>query len=169
MNTLIVYETMWGNTELIARAIGAELSSTVTVDIVDSDSAPPSIEGFDLLVVGAPTHAFSLSRPATRQEAASERNAPHVPVSGVREWLQTLSRTENAVTAVAFDTRVDTPRLPGSAAKVIRRELRSLGFETSQKAKTFRVHGYEGPLVDGEPARAAAWIRSIASARESNR
>jgi len=29
------------------------------------------------------------------------------------------------------------------------------------KAKSFRVHGYEGPLVDGELGRAVEWARSI--------
>lgn len=169
MSALIVYETLWGNTEQIARAIGTELGATMGVEIVDSDSAPASIAGIGLLVVGAPTHAFSLSRPSTRNEAGSNRNAPNVPRQGIREWLQILARTETAIPAVAFDTRVDTPRLPGSAAKVIRRELRSLGFETSEKAKTFRVHGYEGPLLDGESSRAAAWIHSVASAQELNR
>jgi hypothetical protein len=65
------------------------------------------------------------------------------------------------VRAVAFDTRVNTPRLPGSAAKAARHELRSLGFDVGTKAKTFRVHGYEGPLIDGELERAAKWARAL--------
>lgn len=168
MRALIVYESLWGNTEQIARAIGKELEATLTVEVVDSDSAPASVDGVDLLVVGAPTHAFSLSRPATREEARTARNAPHVPTNGIREWLHTLSRTDAAITAVAFDTRVDTPRLPGSAAKAIRHELRSLGFDTAAKSKSFRVHGYEGPLIDGETDRAVAWIRSVTSPEKTH-
>jgi hypothetical protein len=58
---------------------------------------------------------------------------------------------------VTFDTKVDTPRLPGSAAKAARHELRSKGFDVTTTSETFRVHGYDGPLVDGEVDRAQAW------------
>jgi len=51
---------------------------------------------------------------------------------------------------------------PRSAAKAARHELRSLGFDTSATARTFRVHGYEGPLLDGELDRARAWAGEIA-------
>lgn len=158
MRALVVYESLWGNTEQVARAIAAELSETMQVEIVDSDSAPTSVDGVELVVVGAPTHAFSMSRPATRDEARSKHGAPHVPTRGIREWLGDLQKPQTPVTALAFDTRVDRPRLPGSAAKAIRSELRSLGCATPIKAETFRVHGYSGPLLDGEIERAAHWI-----------
>jgi hypothetical protein len=133
----------------------------MTVEVVDSDAAPDAVEGVDLLVVGGPTHAFSMTRKSTREQAGSQQHAPHVPTRGIREWRDTLHRAATPIRAVAFDTRVDAPRLPGSAAKAIRHELRSLGFETEVAARTFRVHGYEGPLVDGELSRAAEWIRSV--------
>jgi hypothetical protein len=65
------------------------------------------------------------------------------------------------VPSVAFDTRVDRPRLPGSAAKAAKHELRSLGFDTSVMQRTFRVHGYEGPLLDGELDGARSWADDI--------
>jgi hypothetical protein len=169
MRALVIYESLWGNTEQIAREIATELESTMTVETADSDSAPASVDGFDLLVVGAPTHAFSMSRPSTRQQAGDQRNAPHVPARGIREWLGTLNRPNTAITAIAFDTRVNKPRLPGSAAKAIRQELRSLGFSTPVKAETFRVNDYEGPLIDGELTRAAAWIRRAVAGKGESR
>ena len=66
MRALVVYESLWGNTEALARAIADTLSSRGTIDVFDSDAAPSSTDGYDLVVVGAPTHAFSMSRPATR-------------------------------------------------------------------------------------------------------
>ncbi|GAB3034530.1 hypothetical protein GCM10027052_10380 [Parafrigoribacterium mesophilum] len=59
MRALIVYESLWGNTEKVARAVAAELSATTQVDVVDVDSAPDTAERYDMLVVGGPTHAFS--------------------------------------------------------------------------------------------------------------
>lgn len=164
MRALVVYESLWGNTEKVARAIAVELSATMQVDVVDVDSAPNSVDGYDLLAVGGPTHAFSMSRAATRQSAVSQNRAPFAPQRGLREWLNGLTPTKTQTMAVAFDTRVDAPRLPGSAAKAAKQELRSLGFDTVLKQKTFHVHGYEGPLVDGELEKAAQWGREVASA-----
>ncbi|MET0844314.1 MAG: flavodoxin domain-containing protein [Mycetocola sp.] len=161
MRALVIFETLWGNTEQVARAIAARLGSVGSVDVTDSDNAPTTVDGYDLLVVGGPTHAFSMTRASTRAEAATAHAAPFAPVRGIREWLDEVERPAGPIPAVAFDTRVDKPRLPGSAAKAARHELRSLGFETALKQKTFRVHGYEGPLLDGELERAAAWADEI--------
>lgn len=161
MRALVIYESLWGNTEKVTRAIATRLSTGATVDVVNSDAAPVSVEGYDLIVVGGPTHAFSMSRAATRADAVKSHNAPHEPVRGIREWLNELERPGTKIPAATFDTRVDKPRLPGSAAKAAKHELRSLGFETSIKQETFRVHGYEGPLLDGELERAAVWADEI--------
>ena len=161
MRALVVYESLWGNTEKVARTIGARLAPGADVEVLDSDAAPVSVEGYGLLVVGGPTHAFSMSRAATRADAVTSHAAPHEPARGIREWLSQLERSSDGIPAAAFDTRVDKPRLPGSAAKAARHELRSLGFNTSLKQQTFRVHGYEGPLLDGETERAALWADTV--------
>lgn len=164
MRALVVYESIWGNTEKVARAIAEALQPGMSVDVVNAADAPASVEGYDLLAVGGPTHAFSMSRPATRETAVQQQGAPSLVTRGIREWLHDLAPVTAPVRAVAFDTRVDSPRLPGSAAKAARGELRSLGFEVPAKAMTFRVHGYEGPLLDGELDRAAAWARETVAA-----
>ncbi|QWT25492.1 flavodoxin domain-containing protein [Subtercola sp. PAMC28395] len=186
MRALVVYESLWGNTEQVARAIASELESTMSVELVDSDSAPPTVDGYDLLVVGGPTHAFSMTREATRDGAVKQNGAPRAPKQGIREWIAQLpadephpsdshtsdSHTSDSHTseshpserhlpAITFDTRVDAPRLPGSAAKGARHELRSLGFDVRIKPRSFHVHGYGGPLVSGELAKAAAWAREF--------
>jgi len=158
MRALVVYESLWGNTEKVARAIGDALASHGTVDIFDSDAAPSSTDGYEILVVGAPTHAFSMSRRSTRADAVKSHAAPHEPVKGVREWLADLHRPSVKTPTLVFDTRVDQPRLPGSAAKAARHDLHDLGFDTSVLQQTFRVHGYEGPLLEGEIQRAIAWV-----------
>lgn len=162
MRALVVYESLWGNTEQVARAVASALEPEMEVQIVDSESAPLAADSFDLVIVGGPTHAFSMTRQATRQQAATQQGAPHAPSRGIREWLTDLTPTDKAVKAATFDTRVDSPRLPGSAAKAAKRELRQLGFEIVAKQETFRVHGYEGPLIDGELERARNWGRTLA-------
>jgi hypothetical protein len=172
MPALVVYESLWGNTEAIARAIGAELQKAMEVVVLDTDSAPRTVDGFDLVVVGGPTHAFSMTRTATREDAVTANHAPHLPGRGIREWFSDLQSASAGTKGASFDTRVDSPRLPGSAAKAAKHELRSLGFDIIVKPKSFRVHGNEGPLVDGELERAAEWARELiesASARAAAR
>jgi len=161
MRAVVVYESLWGNTARVARALADELGRTMSVRVLDVESAPGTVEDYDLVVVGGPTHGFSMTRPSTRESAVSQNGAPRAPAVGIREWLARLPHISVPVMAVAFDTRVDTPRLPGSAAKAARHELRSLGFDVAMKAKSFRVHGYEGPLVDGELGRAVEWAREV--------
>lgn len=161
MRVMVMYESIWGNTEQVARAVANELSSDSEVDIFTSDAPPQSIAEYGLIIVAGPTHAFSMSRPATRETALKQNGASRVPSRGIREWIDSLRGASSTAVMATFDTRVDSPRLPGSAAKAARHELRSLGFAASIKPMSFHVHGYEGPLVDGELDRAAAWARTI--------
>lgn len=164
MRVLVVYESMWGNTETVAQAVAARLAGIGAVDVTTSDAAPITVDGYDLVAVGGPTHAFSMTRATTRAEAVKSHSAPHEPVRGIREWLNEVHRPVTAIQAIAFDTRVDKPRLPGSAAKAAKQHLRSLGFQTLVKQETFRVHGYEGPLLDGELEHARSWADEVIAA-----
>lgn len=161
MRAIVVYESLWGNTEQVAQAIARGLKATMTVELVNAEDAPEQLESFDLVVVGGPTHAFSMSRPSTREGTPKDTPTPRVVTRGIREWLDGLSPVFSRIRAVAFDTKVDSPRLPGSAAKAARHELRSRGFDVTTTAETFRVHGYAGPLVDGELDRAEQWAKGL--------
>lgn len=163
MRAIVVYESLWGNTEQVARAVADGLESVAPVNVVAVASAPTALETYDLVVVGGPTHAFSMSRPSTRETAVQTQHAPRVIDRGIREWINDVSRVFHPVRAVTFDTKVESPRLPGSAAKAARSDLRSRGFDVDTPSQTFRVHGYEGPLVDGELDRATAWGAELAA------
>ena len=73
MKALVVYESMFGNTEQIARAVAAGISETVDVQLSEVADAPTD-PGPDvaLIVAGGPTHAFSMSRENTRADAISK-------------------------------------------------------------------------------------------------
>ena len=135
----------------------------MTVERVTSELAPSNLNGYDLIVAGGPPCAFSMTRPSTRHWAVEKNGAPQAPERGIREQRASLNAVSRPLRAAAFDTRADSPRLPGSAAKAVRNELRSLGFYVSTPAKSFHVHGYEGPLIDGELGRVASWARGSAA------
>jgi hypothetical protein len=164
MRALVVFESMYGNTQQIADAIGAGLVVRMDVDVVEVSVAPPNLDDdVGLLVVGAPTHAFGLSRASTRRDAADKASGPLVSQGdGLRDWLETLQAPTGRVAAAAFDTRIGKPRVPGSAARAADRRLRALGFERAAPPESFWVHGVDGPLTDGELVRARRWGEQLA-------
>ena len=156
MHAVVVFETLWGNTEQVAREI-AEGIGLEAAEMVEAVSAPAVLEtDVDLLVVGGPTHAFSMSSEKTR-ESAKQQGATNIPLRGIREWIASLSSPGRDVLVATFDTRVTSPRLPGSAAKKAMKRLVALGFRPVAKPESFGVHGYSGPVTDGELERARRW------------
>ena len=92
MRALVVYESMFGNTRLVAEAVADGLSSVLDVDVVEVAAAPTSFDDVELLVVGGPTHAFGMTRQRTRDDARRQaEQSGHEVVSmgiGMREWLE---------------------------------------------------------------------------------
>ena len=160
MRALVVYESSFGNTAEIARAVWEGMFSRVQdVDLLEAAGAPRRLPPqLDLLVVGGPTQAFGMSRPATRAEAQSQAGAtPAVATMGLREWVTSLEPPERAVYAATFDTRIYAPHVPGSAAAGAMRALRRAGFQLTAESESFWVMATKGPLREGELDRARAW------------
>lgn len=68
MHAVVVSESLWGNTQQLARAIAAGIGEGA--DVVDAASAPGTLDSnLDLLVVGGRTDTFSMSTGATRESA----------------------------------------------------------------------------------------------------
>jgi len=157
---MVVYESMFGNTRAVAEAIADSLARHFDrVDVLEADAAPLTLDGVSLVVVGAPTHAFGMSRPSTRRSAA-EQGAAVPPERGVREWLAELHRPAHEIHAAVFDTRIRKPPLPGSAAGAIGRRLRRLGFTVLGRI-SLGVTGTQGPLGEGELERAERWAAAL--------
>jgi hypothetical protein len=161
MNTLVVYESMWGNTRAVAEAVAERLGEEVTlVDVADAPERLPA--DLDLLVVGGPTHAFSMSRASTRRDAVGKGADSRDVERGIREWLTTVVAAE-PVDVATFDTRVGSVKhLPGSAAKAAGRDVRRHHLGQLVATASFFVDDMDGPLSDGELDRARAWGASLA-------
>ena len=156
MRSLVVCESLFGNTEAVAVAIAEGLSHYGESGVLSPDAADlTEIDQVDLLVVGAPTHAWGLPRQRTVISGKHRGSFGAGPL--VREWLDGLSAGTGRP-AVAFATRLDKPRaLTGSAAGGIARRLRKHGWARVVAPESFLVVGTEGPLRDGELERARAW------------
>lgn len=169
MRALLVYESMFGSTSEVARAVHEGLTAEgVDVALHEVRSAPAAADAdFDLLVVGAPTHAFSLSRPTTRRDAVRQGADEDRAETGLREWLRTLGPKDAAHhrPAAAFDTRVTKVRnLPKAASTRASHLLSRHGYQLVSRPAPFLVDDVKGPLLDGELDRAREWGREVARA-----
>lgn len=158
MRALVVFESMWGNTEEVAWAVARGLGDHADVEVLDvSGEVPDDLSDVGLLVVGGPTHAFSMSRPSTREDAVTKGAPPGHAGRGIREWLAGLPASES-VQVATFDTRVGSVRrLPGSAARGAAKQVRRHHLGHLVDEKSFYVEDMQGPLLDGELARAQEW------------
>lgn len=169
MRALIVYESMFANTEKIANAIAEGMGPDISPEVMNVDDAPAELSGVDLLVVGGPTHVHGMTRASTRKAAAEQATEGVRSHQGVREWLTALTAPAGLRAAV-FDTRLGKPRwLTGSAAKGEAKALRRNHITLVTRPQSFYVTGGEPPeLADGEPARAREWGTTLATKITAN-
>ena len=160
---LVVYESMWGNSEHVAQAVAEGVAEVMPVDVTDVAAAPLDLDEVSLVLVGGPTHGHSMSSPESRREARC-LGALHGSIcTGLREWLGDLPDEADRWLAT-FDTRVSkTRRLPGSAARSAARAGRRHHFHTAAKPRSFYLLDTDGPLLDGELERARQWGREVAA------
>ena len=170
MRAVVVYESMYGNTHLVADAIGAGLGTSCDVRIVPVAQASPAVLAeADLVVVGGPTHAHGMSRATTRKWAveAADKPASDLKVEpdalgpGLREWFGSLGRCP--AKAAAFDTRLHGPaRVTGQASKRVSHLLRAHGFDMVAEPESFLVTKQDR-LEPQETARAREWGTRLAA------
>jgi flavodoxin I len=156
MKALVIYDSMFGNTEQVAQTIGQALLSeghevqTLRVTQV----SPQQATEVDVLLVGSPTRAF-------RPTPATVQFLKDIPDNGLQ-----------GIKVGAFDTRIapeDTGsrllsvlvRLFGYAAEPMAKRLRQKGGAQALSPEGFIVTGKEGPLREGELERAAGWAKGI--------
>jgi flavodoxin len=130
---LVVYDSTYGNTEKIAKALAAGLESGgAAVNVVKVDAVKfDELDGVDLLCVGGPVHAWNMSKP-------------------VKEFLGHLENVAGLAgkKAFAFDTKMKS-RLAGSAGGKIEGNLKDLGLIIVKHSESAIVKGSEGPLEEG--------------------
>ena len=155
MQAIVVFESHWGNTEAVARAIAEGIGPGARV--LTTDEATPAIVGAaDLVVAGAPVMAFSLPRAGVEKQLVADTKAPRpadVTHPLLRAWLDTVPAGRGWF--AAFETRIWwTPR---GATGEIESKLTRAGYRRLARGERFVVGGAYGPLKDGELQRAKAW------------
>ena len=163
MKAIVVYESLWGNTARIARAVAEGIGPEARA-LSTAEATAATIADAALIVAGAPVLGFKLPSEKMRESVrANPGNAPSPPDlshPAMRTWLDALSVGQGR--SAAFDTRVRGPF--GSAAPAIAGALEKAGYASVAKPTGFIVAGKFGPLRDGELERARDWGAKLAKA-----
>lgn len=162
---LVVFESMFDNTARVAHAVAEGLRAEgVSTQVAEVSTQPVDIpRTVELLVLGAPTHAFSMSRPSTRADAVRQGAPAERAGFGMREWLGAVRPPAGRLEVAVFDTRVSkVRRLPMAAGPSAARDARRRGFTPVARPASFLVEDVRGPLLDGELERATAWGKTLA-------
>jgi flavodoxin I len=157
MKSLVVFDSLFGNTEMVARAVAEALGEHGEARAVRvAEVEPWHLEGIELLVVGSPTQKFR-------------------PTPATLAWLAKLPpATLAGVRVAAFDTRIDVGTVRnrllttlvgwfGYAAEPLDQRLVRAGGAQAGAPAGFIVEDKQGPLREGESDRARAWARQLAA------
>jgi Flavodoxin domain len=168
MRALVVYESMFGNTRVVASNVADGLRAAYEVTLVPVAGATADLlASADLLVVGGPTHMHGMSSSMTRRMAAQAAAKPGSGLTldpdatgpGVHDLLKRLGW--RPALAAAFDTRIEgVPTFTGQASRRVARLLKRHGCRIIAAPESFLVT-QESTLAGGEAARARRWGEAL--------
>jgi flavodoxin len=142
----IVYDSVYGNTENIAKAMAEAIAPSGEARALRAGEASPSeLRPLDLLIVGSPTHGGR-------------------PTAAVQDFLGKLTQQSlKGIKVAAFDTRATSKlaKIFGNAAGRIGGHLTKKGGVLAAPPEGFFVVGTKGPLKEGELERAVVWAKGI--------
>ncbi len=156
MKVLIVFDTVFGNTEKVANEMVEAISSKGhSVEVIKANAIKSEhLDGIELLIVGSPTRAFN-------------------PTKDIKNFIKSIPKGSLAGVEVAgFDTRANVKevnsavltffvRIFGYAAEKITKKLSKKGGKLIAKPDGFFVKDSEGPMAEGEIERAEKWAASL--------
>lgn len=150
MNAIVIYDSLYGNTERVARTIGSVLQATV---LPVTKVFVWNLNEHDTIIVGSPVHGG-------RATPAIDSFLKSIPDGLLKDKK-----------VAAFDTRFD-PQEHGAglrilmavirfAAERIARDLKNKGGILVAEPVGFIVEDKKGPLKDGELRRAQEWAKEV--------
>ena len=146
MSIKIVYDSMFGNTELVAQRIAEALAKDHVVDLRRvAEARPEDLRSGDVLIVGSPTQGGR-------------------PTPALAGYLANLTEEQvEGLHVAAFDTRVRARWVVvfGFAANRLIRSLQRRGAVLLAPGEGFYVSGKEGPIMAGELDRSASWAAGL--------
>jgi len=161
---MVVYESLWGNTAAVARAIADSIGPGTRVGST-GEITPEEAASASLLVVGSPVHAMNLPTARSLESVGTRQIGPgQIPADVdhplMRDWVAELPYSD--APAAAFDTRI-SGLIGRGGVSALERLLKARGRRLIDKGAGFvvinrrEIHEAASMLREGELARASAW------------
>jgi flavodoxin len=147
MKTLVIYDSVYGNTEKIAQAIGYAIDGEVKV-VRPGEVNLSAWKMPDLLIIGSPTLGGR-------------------PTQAIQDLLAAIPESVlKGINVATFDTRLKAKLVGvfGYAAARIANSLVTRGCVLIVSPEGFFVKGRGGPLKEEEPERADRWAKATVAA-----
>lgn len=154
MNIIVIYDSLYGNTDKIAQYIAEKLKTNhkVIIDKINENTIQ-KIKGAELIIIGSPTHGFNASQ-------------------NILKLIKSLNDEMLKDKKVAlFDTRTIPADIPkffrfmiqkaGYAAPKLHHFFQTKGCNVISVPLGIDVHGKEGPIVDGEMKKVENWVNNL--------
>lgn len=153
MKILIVYDTVYGNTQEIALAIEQGFVGDHETALIKGDQAiVDDLKNIDLLIVGSPTHGgWYIESIKSFLNAIPENGLQNTPSAA----FDTGSSKANEGFLIKFIINLFGYASPRIAKALTKKGATILGSET------FFVLGTEGPLKENEVDRAKNWATKL--------
>lgn len=152
MNILIVYDTVYGNTEKIAKAIYDNVSKIHVVQLKSVDEViDKDFKTIDFLIMGSPTHGGWY----TDNFKVLFENVD----GGLFSNVQTVTFDTSTATEDNRSLYNKLTKMFGNASVRLANQLKSNGAKVID-TKIFIVEDREGPLRKKEIEHAVEWIES---------
>ena len=148
VRVIVVYDTKYGNTKLVAEKIKEGIDETEGIETTISDVAetdPKRATDYDAILIGSPNHFGG-------------------PVRGIKKFIDKLGKLDlKAKWAAVFDTYIekDFEMATKKMEKRISEKVPSLKLVTS--GLSVKVEGMKGPIVDGELPKCKDFGKKIAT------
>ena len=151
MKALIVFDSVYGNTQQIAETMGKILKNEYSIEVISAaDVKEDQLADLEVLFIGSPTHGGRFTE-------------------AIQNFLAVLSTIQlEGVKIATFDTRTSSKgifgwleRRFGHAAPRIAKNVESHGKTLIGDPEGFIVSGRKGPLREGELERAEIWVKEI--------
>jgi len=157
MKALILFRSHYGNTEQVAEAIARQFRSQGHEAVIqDLRRKLPDTNGFDIILIGAPTRMAKVGRKALR----------------VLKRLRKAGFTDKPI--AVFDTYGPEPKTPEEmekgkkwlipgAAGILQQTAKDLGLRVYEKTLRCEVQAMKGPLAADALDKAAVFTRDFLS------
>lgn len=141
MKALVVYDSNYGNTKLVAEEVAENLGNHVrTIAIRDFELS--DMLGVELFVLGSPINGWR----ATEKTMDALKKFKDHDFDGIK--------------FTTFDTRIKM-FIHGDAKDKLANVIADMGGQLISEPMEFYVNGREGPLLEGELKNAADWAQQI--------